>query len=142
MKLVVHELEADGVEQKMTATKNVILEAIRPHLYRHNFPVGSLKMQILTLDDDLVAESETIDIADIGSMAFFHGYVRFFISAYLGEGVTYKFKLVGGDGYSFDESSYCGWCNSFDLEKYPKAYTPVNSLYYPLDLELWERKNR
>jgi hypothetical protein len=49
MKLIVHELEVDGVEQKLTATKNVIVEAVRPHLYRHNFPTGSLKVEIYTL---------------------------------------------------------------------------------------------
>jgi hypothetical protein len=142
MKLIVHELEVDGVEQKLTATKNVIVEAVRPHLYRHNFPTGSLKVEIYTLADVLVAESENVDIADIGSEAFFHGYVRFFINAYLEKDTTYKFKLVGDDGYSFDESAYCGWCNSYDLEKYGKAYSPINSLRFPLDIEIWERKNR
>ncbi len=142
MKLIVHELDAVEVAQVLTPEKNTIVEAVRPHIYRHNFPSGSLKMQIYDESDVLVAQSELVDIADIGTQAFFHGYVRFLIDAYLTEGEPYKFKLVGAGGYSFSEPAYCGWCNGFDLVKYDIDGTPLSPLHYPLDLEIWERKVR
>ncbi len=142
MKIIVHELEASAIEQRLTPSKNTIVEALRPHIYRHNFPTGSLKLQILDMSDTLVGESENVDISDIGSENFFHGYVRFLINAYLAKDTTYKFQLVGEDGYTFDESAYCGWCNAYDLAKYPTPTTPLNSLHHSLDIEIWERKVR
>lgn len=142
MKLVVHELKDDGVSQVLRATRNVIVEAIRPHIYRHNFAAGSLKVQILDSENTLVAESEAVNISSIGSEDFFHGYVRFYINAYLAKDQDYKFKLVGAGGYSFSEAAYIGWCNGFDLGKYTKTYSNMNSLQEPLDLEVWERKVR
>jgi hypothetical protein len=142
MKLIVHELTGAGLEQIVTPTKNTIVVAVRPHLYRHNFATGSLKVQVLTEGDVLINESETVDIADIGEMDFFHGYVRFDVSAYLAKDTAYKIKLVGGDGYTFDDSAYCGWANGFDLQKYPTNEAPSNSFEYPFDLEIWERTEK
>lgn len=141
MKLIVHELKAAGLIQEIKAPRNVLVEAIRPHIYRHNSPTGSLKIQILDDSDVLITESEVIDIDDIGSQDFFHGYVRFLINVGLKEGLTYKIKLVGLSGYTFSESSYIGWCNDFDLSKYLASYNPATPLNRPLDIEIWERKN-
>ncbi len=140
MKLLVEELKASGVIQEMTPTKNIIVEAIRPHLYRHLFATGSLKVQVLDSMDVLLGESATVDISDIGDLDYFHGYVRFLVNAALQANETYKFKLVGDDGYTFDESAYIGWCNGFDLAKYPNSYSPTTDLSNSLDLEIWERK--
>jgi hypothetical protein len=92
------------------------------------------------MSDNLIAESDSIDISDIGSMAFFHGYVRFYIDALLAKDTEYKFILVGEGGYSFSEAAYCGWVNAYDLGKYPVGYSPENSLHYPLDVEIWDKK--
>ncbi len=140
MKLIVHELEAVALEQSLTASRNILVEAVRPHIYRHNLPTGSLKVRIRNSSDVLVAESEEVEIADIGSDNFFHGYVRFFINAYLASGQTYKFQLIGTDGYTFGEAAYCGWVNAYDLNKYLLSYVAVDSLRSPLDIEIWERK--
>lgn len=141
MTLVVHELDPH-IDQSVTPDRNTIIEAIRPHIYRHNFATGSLKLQIRDSLDSLVAESESIDIADIGSMAFFHGYVRFYIDAYLQGGESYTIRLIGGDGYTFDESTYCGWVNGYDLAKYPSITIPTKGVFHPLDLEIWERTTK
>jgi hypothetical protein len=141
VKLIVHELKASALVQQMTPTKNVSVVAVRPHLYRHNFATGSLKIQITDDSDAVIAESNELAIDDLGTMDYAHGYYRFDINAVLRSGVTYKFKLVGGDGYSFDESAYVGWCNGYDLGKYPMDVTPTDSLNYPLALEIWERKS-
>lgn len=139
MKLVVHEL-VTSLEQHLTTDNIVQVVAVRPHLYRHNFPTGSLKVQIRNMADDLVAESSTVNIDDIGTEDFFHGYVRFDVKALLNKNTEYKFQLVPGDGYSFDEAAYCAWCNSFDLEKYPKNFIPKSDLHYPMDIEIWQRR--
>ncbi len=139
MKLIVHELQT-SLTQNLTTNKIIQVVAVRPHIYRHNMPIGTLKVEIRTAGNVLVATSESIDISDIGAEAFFHGYVRFSVSAFLDKDTEYKFLLVGEDGYSFDESAYIGWCNGFDLGKYTPAVEPISSFHYPLDLEVWERK--
>jgi hypothetical protein len=139
MKLVVQELSTGGIDQIVTPEKNTIVEAIRPHLYRHNFPTGSLKLQIIDATSTVIAESETINISIIALADFFHGYVRFFVNAYLEKDQPYTIRLLGIGGYVFDESAYCGWCNGFDLEKYPMDAVPANTFRYPFDLEIWER---
>src|SRR5262245_13730984 len=98
MKLIVKELTAQVNEQVFIPTKNTIVEAIRPHLVRFATPTGTLKLQIYK-GVDMIAESQTLDIADIAPGAsYFHGFVRFFINAYLEAGVAYKLRLVGGGG--------------------------------------------
>jgi hypothetical protein len=139
MKLIVHELEASGLVQELTATKTTNIYAVRPHIYRHNFPTGSLKMQILDTSDNLIGESAEVTIASIGSADFFHGYVRFLFSCGVTKDTSYKFKLVSTGGYSFNESAYIGWCNGYDLGKYDTTYT-TSIINTPLDLEVWERK--
>lgn len=142
MKLIIEELKAVPILQKVTPSKNTIIEAIRPHIYRHNFASGSMKLQILDSISTVIAESEKININAIGTMAFYHGYVRFYIDAYLKQYEHYTIQLLGDDGYTFDESAYCGWANGFDLEKYPMSPAPAGDVYYPFDLEIWERTEK
>lgn len=138
MKLVVHELTASGVSQELRPEKNMILAAVRPHIYRHSTPSGQLSLQVFDESDVMVAESESVNIADIGSAPFFHGYVTFAINGGLKKDHKYTFRLVGS-GYSFSESSYVGWCSGFDLGKYPSTYTVDDMIKVPLDIEIWER---
>ncbi len=142
MKLVVHELTGSSLFQTVTRDRRTIVEAIRPHIYRHNFPTGNLKVQILTEADDLVAESSEVPISSIGTEDFFHGNVRFLLNAYLDKNTNYKIKLVGTGGYSFNESAYIGWCVGFDLGRYLETYEPASLLNKPLDLEIWSRSER
>jgi hypothetical protein len=141
MKLAVQELDT-SLEQDVTPSRNTIVVAIRPHLYRHNFASGGLKLQILDESDTLVSESGEIQIEDIGTSDFFHGYVRFYINAYLERDTKYTVKMLPTGSYSFDESAYIGWANSFDLAKYSPTTLPFNVAEYPLDLEIWHRKEK
>jgi hypothetical protein len=141
MRLVVHELltGATDLQQIVTPDRNTIVEAIRPHLYRHNFASGSLKVQILDGSDVLLAESAAVAISSIDTANYFHGYVRFDVTAYLAKDTPYKVRLVNAGGYTFSEAAYVGWVNGYDLGKYPPSTVPANDQYYPLDLEIWER---
>jgi hypothetical protein len=146
MKMLVQELSNTALDQAVTVDRNIIVKAIRPHLYRHNFPTGSLKIQILDSGASVIAESEVIAISDIKltatPVAFLHGYVRFYINAYLKKGEQYTIRLIGQDGYTFNESAYCGWVNGFDLAKYPLTSVPASHYNYPFDFEVWERTEK
>lgn len=141
MKLIVQELKGNPLIQEMTASKNAFIEAIVPHLIRSNFPDGALKMQVLDSDDNILANSETINIDDIGSADYLHGYIPFSINVGVKAGETYKFKLITLGGYSYSDTVYVGWCNGFDLSKYSKAYIINSNIEQPFDLEIWERKS-
>lgn len=141
MKLVVHELEAAGLSQVLRSSKRVNIEAVRPHLYRHNFAAGSLQMQILN-GATVVATSTSVNIADIGTANYLHGYVRFYINAFLDKNTDYTFKLISS-GYTFSEPAYIGWCVGFDaLNHYAATYVAASNLEAPLDLEIWSRSDR
>lgn len=142
MRLVVQELKSAGLIQEFTAKESTIVYAFRPHLYRHLMPSGSLQIQILDESDNVLAESDEVVITDIGSMNYFHGYVRFLISVGLKKDETYKFKLIGADGYSYSDSAFVGWCNGYDLGKYLEAYTPASEAYSALDAEIWKRTTK
>jgi hypothetical protein len=142
MRLVVQEVKADGVIQEFTPTQNTLVYAVRPHIYRHLNPSGSLQLQILDTDDNVLVESEEIEISSIGSADYYHGYVRFLIDIGLKKDVTYRFKLIGTDGYSYSDSAFIGWCNGYDLGKYPEQYTPSADAYSALDCEIWKRTTK
>lgn len=142
MKLVVQELGASGINQRMTPFKNTIVTAIRLHLYRHNFASGSLKVEIYNDADHLLATSESVQIDEIRDAAFFHGFVTFNIHVYLKKDELYRIQLVGADGYTFDEDTYCGWVNSRNLATYPMTSEPSNDYRFPYNLQIWERTEK
>jgi hypothetical protein len=136
MRLVVHELVTE-LSQTLKPSKHTNVCAIRPHLYIHNAPSGSLKVQIKTSDGVLISESEELVITEITDAVYFHGYVRFDIKAFLMRDIEYQVCVVGADGYSFSESAYCGVCNDYDLKKYEAEYEQSAGLSAPLDIEVW-----
>lgn len=136
MKLIVHEITT-SVSQALTPDRNRQVSVVRPHLYIHNKPVGTLKVQIASSDGTLIAESNLVNIQDITVLPYFHGYVRFDVSAHLKRDVKYVVSVVAGGGYSFSESGYVGVCNDFDSRKYATDVTVTHPRYAPLDLEVW-----
>ena len=136
MKLIVHEI-ATSVSQKLRPEKNTQVEVIRPHIYVHNKPTGTLKVQVATSDGLLIAESDEVNIQDMTTLPYFHGYIRFDVSAHLKRDVEYTVSVVAGGGYTFSESGYVGVCNDFDSRKYNTSATVTNPQYAPLDLEVW-----
>jgi hypothetical protein len=140
MNLVVHELSTT-LDQLMTVgALDVQVSAVRPHLYKHQNPSGSLTLQILDTNKKIVASSNTIALSSIGSTTYFHGYIRFDINASLKAATSYYFRLIASGGYTFSESNYVGWANDFDLRKYSCNYTPSTGLSASLDMEIWARR--
>lgn len=141
MKLIVHELKTSLYQQIKVKEDNLLLYAIRPHLYKHGNPAGTLKIQLQDSNSKVIANSETLNISAISAATYFHGYVRFLISSPLTNLVSYRAVLIPGGGYSFSESAYIGWCKDFDLRKVNALYSPNSGLNAALDLELWIRRS-
>lgn len=142
MKLVVYELDAPITQQIETKDRVILLEAIRPHLYKHNNPAGSLYLEITNEADELLFTSETLTIQSIHDEAgapYFHGLVRFYIDASLAPNTKYNI-ILKSTGYTFSEPAYIGWCNGFDLKLVENDYTPTGAIDDALIMEFWERK--
>lgn len=136
MKLIVHELVTTLSQTvRCDSTSNVI--AVRVKLYKHNSPSGSLQLQIKH-NSQVIATSETIAISSVSGAAYFHGLIRFYISAQLQAGQTYEITLVP-TGYTFSEPAYVGWCADFDFNTYPTISPTAHPLFAPLHYELWTK---
>lgn len=141
MKLVVHELVNTLYQEITVGAKSIRLHAVRPHLYRHLSPAGSVAVQIWDTNGRIVAASDAVSIASIGSGNYWHGCHRFLVTAQLKENTVYRVALVASGGYSFAEAAYAGWCNEYDMPKGTASYSPSTGLSAPLDLELWEYRD-
>ena len=128
-----------SVYQPIKADKNMHVFAIRPHLYIHGSPAGTIKVQVQDANGYVVAESATQVITSLKALAHAHYYIRFDVKASLIKNISYRLAVVCGGGYSFSESAYVGVCLDWDRTKINMAYTPANSYQTPLDFEIWER---
>lgn len=137
MKLIVHELYSE-LFQVVKPLKNEFIQAIRVHLYKHNNPVGSLKLEIRDNNNKVIATSNTVNISEIAGQ-FYHGLITFEVSVSLQKESDYRLYL-SSTGYSFAESAYIGWCNSYDQLSYESEYQNTNSLYAPMSFEIWSLK--
>ncbi len=138
MRLIVYELLTSRT-QELTTDGIKQVYAVRPHLYRKASPAGTIKVQIKTMADVLVAESDAVSIASLGSGTYWHGYRRFVVSASLAANTEYKFVVVTS-GYTFGESAYVAWVSGLDLGNYATGYVVTDDFHSPLDLEVWTRK--
>ena len=138
MILIVHELLTELSQDIATDYKVHQVVSVRPHLYRHGSPAGSVALEIRDAEGNTVAASNTRSIDSIGSGTYWHGYAEFQISAQLMKDTSYRLVLTAS-GYTFDESGYLGWCNGFDLGKYEAGYSPSQWFSAPLDFEVWSR---
>jgi len=145
MDLLVAELDTFLYQEITIGDHDIFTYAMRPHLYIHNAPSGSLTMQIRDANKRLIEASETITIATMrtafSNVAYIHSDFRFLIDAPLKKNTNYFIYLVPSGGYSFSESNYIGWCNDFDLRKVTADYASPVGYNSPLLLEIWDRKN-
>lgn len=137
MKLLIEDLATD-LTQDLTPTRNVDLYAIRPHLYLDQTPAGSLRVDVLDANGKLISSSEVVALSTITIEDYYHGYVRFLISAHLKKDTAYKIRLVGVSGYTTGVS----WCLDFDLAKYAHNYSPSGGRSSSFDFEIWGYKEK
>lgn len=138
MKLLVNELKT-SLFQVVSPSKNTQVEAIRLNLYKHNFPAGSITLEVQDENGELIAaSSDSLSAVDLNASAFSHGFISFSVNVQLRKDVNYRIVLKAS-GYSFSEAAYFGWCNNFDLEVYPADYTSSTGFKAPLSLQIWER---
>lgn len=142
MKLIVEEL-VTNLQQKITVGATAqIIKHIRPHIYKHLAPAGSLKVQILNSSQTLIVESSAVTIASITTASgnYCHGYVKFDINAVLAPETDYYIRLTS-TGYTYSNSAFIGWCKDFDLRHYDADYTPSSGILSAFDMELWGLRN-
>ena len=125
--------------QFITPTSPVFVYAIRPHLYIHGSPAGTVTVQIQDDMGRVVQEATPLTITTLKTLAYAHGYFRFLMSANLAQDATYRIAVVCGGGYSFSESAYVGVCHDWDNTKATLSYTANGSFEKPLDIEIWEK---
>jgi hypothetical protein len=136
MTLLVNEITT-SVYQGIKPNSNKIIAAVRPHLYIKNLPLGTIKVQITTNDGTLLGESLPLTISSITTSNEYHGYVSFYLTAFLKKDFSYLVNIVCQGGYSFSNSAFCGVCNDYDFRKY-KIESPIkHPRNAPLDLEVW-----
>lgn len=138
MNLIVNECKPT-VYQAIKPTENIFVVAIRPHLYIHGTPAGTVKVQIQDGNGRVVAESNSLTITSLKSLSYAHKYYKFDIYSSLIKDVSYRIAVVCGGGYSFNESAYVGVCHDWDNTKSSLEYTPVSDFEKPLDIEIWQR---
>lgn len=144
--LIVHECSPE-VYQEITPSKNILLGAIRPHLYFHNVPSGTIQVRITDENGYQISATSSQNISDlidaveveVGANAYIHSYVRFDIETPLMKDRTYRIYVTCGGGYMFMESAYVGVCKDWDNRKTDVDYSVTYDLNAPLDFELWER---
>jgi hypothetical protein len=141
MRLTLDTIDTE-VTQRVKPSKNTQLEYIRPHLYIHNIPSGSIRVSIWTADGlNQLAQSSALPISDITSSNEYHGYVRFQVLASLQANVYYTVKIACESGYSFDESAYVGVVADLGFQKYDYSNPITSANNAPLDLEIWSRQS-
>lgn len=143
MQLVLEELGLahSVLKQKITTgAKDIVVEYIRPHLYKHLSPAGSLTVSIKdATDTTTIATSDTVTISSFDTANYVHGKVRFAIKAKLLKNTSY-YICLNSSGYTYAANAFIGWCNDYDLAIVSKDYTPTSSLTCAFLFELWETK--
>jgi hypothetical protein len=137
MRLYVKEM-VSFLSQKMKSDKYSHILYIRPHIYLHNNPSGNIRIQLCSEDGELIKESSSIDFSEITSSPEYHGYIRFEVNYLLKKNTFYTIKIVT-NGYTFNESSYCGIVNDVGFNKY--LYSNIVSRHFnaPLDIEIFSK---
>jgi hypothetical protein len=136
MDLIVHELKTELKQEIEVKHQPIQLYAIRPHLYRHLAPSGTIYVELRDEGNNVIETSAGLPISSLPSGNYLHGYIRFYMRTNLRAFTKYNVVLKAS-GYSFSESAWIGWCNDYDLRKAEATYGGNTGLGAALDLELW-----
>jgi hypothetical protein len=139
--LVVEEFKGVPLVQDFEIEKKLIVAAIRPYLYCHNFPSGTGLLEILD-ENDNVLHSKSFSPSDVYSgletaNPYAHAYLRvLFDQPFPMPKGNYKIK-ISASGYTFSESSYLGWVKEHEDLKVPVKFIVAGDQNNPLSFEIW-----
>lgn len=139
--LVVEELRASPLVQSFVIEKRLIVHAVRPYLYTHNFPAGTFTVSLLTSTDDVIAYKTFSSSAIYAGLGTVNAYAHAFYKIEFDGGLplvagTYKIKL-SSSGYTYISSSYLGWVKEHEDLKVNTTYVITGAEQNPLSFELW-----
>ena len=140
--LVIDELRTT-LEQDFQVANRIQINTVRPMLYIHNAPAGSVTVTLKK--GSTILSSATLSIANIISMASLSNFTWGTFSFYLDEDVVlhpdtdYTLEL-SSSGYSYSESSYIGMVKPHENPKNTFEDTAINSYENAFGFELWGYK--
>lgn len=131
--------------QRVSATRNLQVDAMHLHLRSSGSPAGSLFVDVRDTAGGIIATSSAVAVNDIltdadaaNSVAHYHGLVRFLIDVNLQSGQSYDIVLKS-TGYTYGASDFIGWCRDFDhlnqdgLRRSPVSYEGAVGYESPFD---------
>jgi hypothetical protein len=141
-KLVVEELKT-SLKQTFRTNTRLVLQAVRPHIYKHLSPAGDLTLNIIQDGKTVGTKTVTSAIIESGTDStptnYYHGIytLEFDNQVVVNEG-EFEIELVGENGYSFSESAYFGWVKPHEDLYIETEYTPAGDDYNPFGVQLWK----
>lgn len=113
--ILVHELGLTGTyddgrrrQRILVKDANQHITAVRLHIYKHGSPAGSLYVQLQDASGNKMKDSDAVTIASLSSLSYFHGMVKFSITASLKRNTAYWLELKGS-GYSYGANAHVAW---------------------------------
>jgi hypothetical protein len=111
--LLLETVENAPLAQNFEVTDRLQLVAIRPWLYLHNDPVGSIKVSLKfgaeTIASKTLTVAEILTLANLPAGRYHHGFFTFDLEAVLNIKTTYQITVEGADGYAYDPDKYFAW---------------------------------
>ena len=133
--LLLNELKTT-LTQVVTPEYPQVIRAIRLDLVKYANPAGSIKVTIKDEHDNTVATSPLLAISTISEELYYHGFIRFDISAHLKANTSYKIVL-SSQSYMFSDSNYIGWKLDYSRQGYGLTSENNNLFESAFSLELW-----
>ena len=135
---------ADLSQRILIGNKNIDVVHVRPRIIKWASPAGSIVMKIQDTSGKTIATSNSVTITSISAGTYFHGYVRFDITAHLKAETSYLVTMET-TGYTFAEANHLGWIRDHEDPQVPSDYTVAfngDTLAYSLQLYSFKRQVR
>lgn len=133
--LLVEELKTT-LQQEVIPESTQLIRAVRIDLLKYGNPSGSLKVTIKDQHNNTVASSSLIAISSISPELYYHGFIRFDLSAHLKANTTYS-VILSSQGYIFSDSQYIAWKRDYSHQGYNLVADNSNGFESAFSLEFW-----
>lgn len=129
-----------SLTQRMRSLYPQEMRGIRPQLIGFNDPTGTVYLEVRRHSDGfLIGNSDTVDLADVATLNYWHGYVAFDFEFGMQEDVEYRVTILPGT-YVYSASSYVAWAKDYGFQKYDTSYGAGGPGAAAFDMEMWIRK--